>query len=84
MEDATARVRLSRTYHPPLPGNDVAERAVNGLFADLRDWRLLKWLFGEPGSGEMVMDGLPRIDDETQVQIARDWADLIRVAISDS
>lgn len=76
------RIRLEQgaEYKGILPGEDQATRAVNGIFADLRDRRLLKWLFDKHEPGRAIAPGIDGIDAETQVEIAETWREILRLA----
>lgn len=60
---------------------EQAERAVDAIFADLRDRRTLKWLFDpEPENCGPIADGINVISRETQDEIRETWIGLVMAA----
>lgn len=59
----------------PLSSKDWTALAVNAIFEDIRDRRALKWFFG--GSPSEVSSDFSSIDDETQIEIAHRWREII-------
>ena len=57
---------------------EQAERAVDQIFADLRDRRMLKWLFdANPESCGPIAPGIDVIDRETQNEIRETWIGIL-------
>lgn len=61
--------------------NDISTKAVEAIFADMRDRKFLKWLFKEEEAviGDFV--GLRSIDLVVQQEIRDTWAAIIATAI---
>lgn len=58
--------------------DERAEAAVDEIVADLRDRKLLKWLFAEdPERMGDIAPGIRPIDAETQDEIYDTWAKII-------
>lgn len=58
--------------------DERAEAAVDEIVADLRDRKLLKWLFCEdPENAGDIALGIRPIDAETQDEIYDTWAKII-------
>lgn len=73
---------VDQGHNPPLKAVDHASVAINALFADLRGRRLLKWIFGPPGSSLNVSPDIERITDDVQAKLAEHWAGLLRQTIT--
>lgn len=71
-------IEQGATYKGILKGEDPATVAVNGIFADIRGRKFLKWMFDdhEPGAHQ-VAPGVDSIDLETQTEIAETWRQII-------
>ena len=61
---------------------EIASKAVDAIFDDLRDRRFLKWLFKEEETviGDFV--GLRSLDLEVQMEIRQSWIKIISVSLS--
>jgi hypothetical protein len=78
---ALARVEIALSYphDNPLHDADAASLAVNAIFKDIRDRRVLKWMF-EANGPIQVAPGMESIDPDVQIEIAETWAAIIRAS----
>lgn len=66
-----------------MSSKELAEKAVDAIFDDLRDRRFLKWIFKEEESviGDFLR--LKSLDLEVQEEIRQAWAEIISETITD-